>query len=299
MRPPGATPQPGGTARMDRPPASPLEQSATRTYRYLRLTIVGLVVLLGVSVAIASAQCGAPLGSISVSYYTPARSVFVSSLIGIGAALIAIRGRRGLENSLLTVAGMATGLIALVPTPRPSSVGSCAAAPFDSAASVQNNVWALLVAGAFGLLAAALSTATGPRPGWRTPIAAAALWIAVLVWFTVGRASFAEAAHYAASALLFVLLTVVAVINALHARFQPNPPLLPAGAYRAIYWFVAAVMAGAMITAAVLWFAQRATIQTPGGWMLYLEAALVGAFALLYLAQTAQFWRIGAPAATR
>jgi hypothetical protein len=280
---------------MDRPPASPLEQSATRTYRYLRLTIVGLVVLLAVSVILASAQCGVALGSVSVSYYTPARSVFVGSLVGIGAALIALRGRQGVENALLTLGGMAAAVIALVPTPAPAAVGTCVAAPFDPGASVQNNIWALVAAGVFGLAGAALSTATSPRPGWRTWLAAVVLWVAVLLWFTLGRASFIEAAHYAASALLFVLLTVVAVINAGRARFPARPPLLPAAAYRTVYWFVAGAMAAAMLTAAVLWFALRSGVDTPGGWMLWLEAVLIGAFALFWLAQTAQYWHTGAP----
>ena len=276
-------------------PGTWLEQAARRTYRYLRLAIVGLVVMLAVSVLLEAALCGGPLDSISASYYTPARSVLVGSLIGIGAALIAIRGREGPENALLNIAGMAAGLIAVVPTPEPSFVGTCGPALSEVRASVQNNVWALLAAGLFGLLAGGLSTASSRRRGWWTLGIATASWVAVLLWFALARPSFTGAAHYAASAVLFVSLTAVAVINAIRAHYQPNPPLVPAAVYRAVYWSVAAVMAGAMITAGVLWFADRGAIHEPGGWMLWIEAILVAAFAAFWLAQTAQFWHTGVP----
>lgn len=303
LQPPGPPP--------DRPPATWLEQAARHTYRYLRLAIVGLVVLLAVSVILEAAQCGGPLNSISASYYTPARSVFVGSLIGIGAALIAIRGREGPENALLNIAGMSAGLIALVPTPRPGFTGTCgsalstapspalspalSSALSDLRAGVQNNVWALLAAGLFGLLAAAVSIATSRHRGWWTLAIATALWIAVLLWFVLARPSFTDAAHYAASALLFVLVTAVAVINAIRARYQPHPPLVPAAVYRAVYWSVAAVMAGAMISAGVLWFGRWIPAAAPGGWMLWIEGILVAAFAAFWLAQTAQFWNTGVP----
>jgi hypothetical protein len=282
------------------PPLEPhaaelLARSAGRTYRYLRLTIVGLVLLLAVSVTLEATQCGGWLGSISAAYYTPARSVFVGSLIGIGAALIAIRGREGTENALLNIAGMSAGLIALVPTPRPLFVGTCGVARVDVAASVQNNGWALLATGLFGLAAAAISTATSPRTGRRTLVAAALLWIAVLLWFLLARESFLQAAHYAASALLFALLTVIAALNAVRARFQADPPLLPATAYRAIYWVVAATMGLTMLVAGAWWFAYLAGAAGPGGAMLWIETVLIAAFAVFWLAQSAQFWRSGVP----
>ncbi len=282
---------------------SPLAQAACRTYRYLRLTLVGLVVLLTVSVIFQATTCGGMLGSISASYYTPVRSVFVGALIGIGAALIAVRGRPGPENAMLNLAGMAAGLIALVPTPRPSFVGTCGsgAAPTaaDVSAAVGNNVTALLAVGVFGLGAAVLSTVHSPDRGWWTFTLALLLWVVVLMWFALWRESFVAAAHYAASALLFLLLSAVAVSNAMHARYQTDPPLLPAAAYRAVYWLVAAVMALTMITAGALFLADGARTGGVGGWMLPVEAVLVGAFALFWLAQTAQFWHTGVPTPDR
>lgn len=288
--------RPAVTARPSRPRVeAALARSAGRTYRYLRLTLVGLVVLLAVSVIVEAGQCRGWLESVSAAYYTPARDVFVGSLIGIGGALIAIRGREGTENALLNIAGMAAGLIALVPTPRPSSVGACVVARVDVAAGVQNNVWALLAAGLFGLVAAAISTATSPRAGGRTLLGAAALWVSVLLWFLLDRGSFLQAAHYAAAALLFVLLTAVAAMNAVRARLQADPPLIPAAAYRAIYWVVAAAMGLTMLVAGALWFAGLAGVTVPAGWMLWIEAVLIIAFAVFWLAQSAQFWRTGVP----
>lgn len=87
-----------------------------RTHRYLRLALVGLVaaLLLAVLVQIV-ASGGEVLPSISHYFYTPARNVFVGSLIAVSLALLALSGR-DLETAFLDVAAIFAPLIALVPT---------------------------------------------------------------------------------------------------------------------------------------------------------------------------------------
>ena len=89
--------------------------STQRTYRYVRIAIVGAVVLLLVSLAAVVVSDG-PVSSISAMYYTPARGVFTGALFAIALALIALSGH-SVEQALLDIAALFAPLIAIVPTP--------------------------------------------------------------------------------------------------------------------------------------------------------------------------------------
>lgn len=82
-------------------------------YRSLRFAM-GCVALSLSFVVMAIAQV--PLSSISISYYTPARDVFVGSLFVVGSFLIAYNGRYVHEAILSKIAGIAALVIALEPT---------------------------------------------------------------------------------------------------------------------------------------------------------------------------------------
>ena len=56
---------------------------AIRSYRYLRLAIVVMVLSLGASVIIERSDAACWQGSISAYFYTPARSMFVGALVTI------------------------------------------------------------------------------------------------------------------------------------------------------------------------------------------------------------------------
>src|SRR5262249_55555658 len=98
------------------------------TYRYLRLSIVVMVLALFVSVLIERFHVGCWQGSISAYYYTPAHAIFVGALVAIGVSLIAIKGSTDLEDVLLNVAGLLAPIVAFVPTTPPS--GSCPSTAF-------------------------------------------------------------------------------------------------------------------------------------------------------------------------
>jgi len=89
--------------------------STHRTYRYVRLSIVGATLVLAVSLAIELAT-GGMLSSVSAAFYTPAGHVFVGSLCAISLALLVLSGR-SVEQSLLDIAAVFAVIIALVPTP--------------------------------------------------------------------------------------------------------------------------------------------------------------------------------------
>ena len=61
--------------------------------------------------------------SISAFYYSPARGLFVGTLVAIGVALVAYRGYTRGENWLLNVAGTLAIVVALFPTQDPAAPG--------------------------------------------------------------------------------------------------------------------------------------------------------------------------------
>jgi hypothetical protein len=84
----------------------------------LRVAIVGLLVALGAPVFYHSAKQGSFLASVSAYYYTPAQAIFVGALIGMGAAMIALRGWNAAEEIFLNLGGVFAAVVAIVPTSR-------------------------------------------------------------------------------------------------------------------------------------------------------------------------------------
>jgi hypothetical protein len=100
-----------------KPKANVLDvNDAILTYRYLRITMVAVLVMLGASVLWQGFSADCWLSSVSAYYYTPVRSVFVGSLISFGAALIAYRGPTPEEEALLNLSGCMALVVAFVPT---------------------------------------------------------------------------------------------------------------------------------------------------------------------------------------
>ena len=150
----------------------PENQNVIKTYRYIRLALIFLIVLLGVSVAKEILETGRRFGeacyqtSISAYYYTPAQAVFVSVLVAIGVAMISLKGNTNVEDVLLNLGGMLAPVVAFVPTPDrpldsicpPSNAigGDAVQAPPNSlgfaAENVANNMGALLWIGVAALL---------------------------------------------------------------------------------------------------------------------------------------------------
>lgn len=105
--------------------------TAQKTHRYLRLSLVLVVFALVLSVVLQSAVVSwdplvlgwRPLPSVSHAVYTPARDVFVGSLIAVSIALLALSGRSR-ATTLLDVCAVFAPLIAIVPTGiAPTTIG--------------------------------------------------------------------------------------------------------------------------------------------------------------------------------
>ncbi len=92
-------------------------QSAIITYRALRMGVVAAALLLMASLVLEIVRTRRlELTSISASFYSPVRNVFVGVLVATGLALIAIMGREKSEDGSLNLAGMLAPTIGMLPT---------------------------------------------------------------------------------------------------------------------------------------------------------------------------------------
>lgn len=268
---------------------------AITTYRYLRIGIVGLVLLLAMSVGIERTRSHCWQTSISAYYYTPVRAIFVAGLLAIGLCLIVIKGR-GLEDAALNFAGMLAPVVAVVPT---SASNGCQSSTPKLAglelqnwvhANVHNNVMSLLLAGFAGLITAAIIASVNQRSlkavmAVGTKEMRIGLW-ATLAFLMLGWLLFAKwsgfetHAHSYAALLMFIMLAAAIGSNAWRRRGQDKQR------YVGIYGATAI----GMVVVGIACFAY------PGTWnhrILWLEMLEILLFATFWLTQTYEHWNSG------
>jgi hypothetical protein len=281
--------------------------SIERTYRYLRLSIVGVVVFLGVGVG-AQLFAGGALTSVSAAYYTPAQGVFVGSLCAIALALIALSGR-SVEQALLDLAALTAPVIALVPTPvedgdvagfDPGCAGDASCVPAAVAPAVATGMLALLGIGVVGVAGAVvlavvqrtLSVALGV-----TLALAAAIVGGGAAWWLLAPASFLLGAHNTAAIVFFAL---VAAVAALAARHPAASDPLRRTRLRVAYGGVSVGITAALIAVAgvVVLRAVGIDLVDATGLPLILigEAVAIVLFAIFWLVQTVELWNEPDPA---
>lgn len=320
-------------------PTQPSSDTWVKSYRYLRTAIVGLLIGLGVAVLYQTWRQGWHLlSSVSAYYYTPAQAIFVGALIGMGACMIALKGTTDVEDVLLNLGGMFAAVVAIVPTARgadyKAAVRACkqAAGPLltqkassgpdcptvraladATSANVENNMIALLVVGALGLLATGLfalrdresrqivdrsgnlrAAPNTPRKGselkfWLGFGAALLLFALAAAAFWASTEWFIDHAHYIAAIGLFACIVVVAVVNARRHQARQRDavpggqPVRPVARtvshYR--YTFVASAMVIVAVVGIVLMVVKVITLF----WLEILVAAL---FAVFWMVQTVE-----------
>ena len=279
------------------------DTAAIKTYRYLRISMVGAAVLLAVSIGIERANVlDADLDcwqqSVSAYYYTPVRAVFVGVLLAIGLCLIVIKGSTTWEDSTLNAAGMLAPVVAVVPT---TDVGECwSEAPgrlpiTDNGelaswvvANIDNNIAALLITGIAGLVVAAVIASIATRNvravaevgavEMRVSLLAAMGFLlagaALFVWWD----DFPTRAHGLAAVLMFLFLALAVGGNAWELRNDPS-----ARGYFATY----VAIATGMIIAPLVMF------PLGSDWnhmVLVLETVMIVLFAAYWLLQTREHW---------
>lgn len=275
---------------------SPDNPYVLKSYRYLRLVMVGLVVLLAASVLIEMQQTGFGCWRTSISsyYWTPVRGVFVGALVAIGTCLIVLKGNTPVEDVLLNVAGALAPIVAFVPILDPKECQSTPwAASADGRANIFNNVGAFLLA---GLVAVAVAWWVARREG-RGRLSRAdligllvtiALVLAGIALFLWAREFFDRWAHYLAAIPLFLVLVAVMVVNAVsYARTEAAQKGREMGRAELAnrYLAIAAVTVALVVTLGlVTWL---------GHWRhgtFWLEVVVIAAFAVFWAVQTAELW---------
>ncbi|MDT5029915.1 MAG: hypothetical protein QOC94_86 [Actinoplanes sp.] len=257
------------------------ENPWAKSYSYLRTAMVGLLVALGVAVFYqAWTQHFHVLSSVSAYYYTPAQGIFVGSLIGLGAAMIALLGISLVEDVFLNLGGMFAMVVAIVPTSRGSdyrtAVRACqqVATPLltersptasldcptvtalatATKANIENNMSTLLVVGVLGILATLLFARRHREtvPLWAFA-AALLVFLAEGVTFLAARDFFIDNAHFASAIGLLVCVVVVALVNARRSRDDKAVKLHRNGyAWIALSLVVAAVLGTILMLTGVI-----------------------------------------------
>jgi hypothetical protein len=226
--------------------------ASLRTYRYLRIAMGGMIIVIFTAVAIVAIGQGQLLGSISQYYYTPARSSFVGALVAAAVALLALSGHRA-ERALLDGAGLLAPLIAVVGTPIRSleicgGDGTCV--PESAVPDIENGVLTYLAIGTAGWLTVLVLVLARRVP---LRVAGISLLVATVViggvaalWF-LARPVFLSTVHFGAAAVFFLLIGTIAV---LHLRGRDDSPD-PARWMKVVYGIVAVGMV--VVVALAIW----------------------------------------------
>lgn len=263
------------------------------TYRYLRLAIILLTLMLGCAVALqVFAGGGEVLPSVSAYYYTPARAVFVASLCAIAVCMIIHRGRSDLEDVLLNLSGYFAFFVAFVPTPLAAAASSAAViVPTDVTAAVTNNTTALLVGGAVAFALEVFLVPRSERP-IRSRSGRIALGLSAVVFvcfglfFVLARDVFVQSGHGLAAVGLFVGIVGVVGVNGIAAARAARER---GAGRRAQVWNRYTVGFTVMVvsTLAVV------TVVRPviSAWVFVLETLLIAQFLVFWVVQTVERWR--------
>lgn len=261
-----------------------------RTHRYLRLSLVVIVVAIGVAIGIEIAREGGIRHSISDYFYSPARNVIVAGLISVSLALVALAGRDR-ESAVLNVAAIFAPLIAIVPT----GFDGSDTLPAEYLADVHNGVWTygiivLLVAA----IAVALVLGRQIRPLGTLVAAGIAVAVVIAVWLVAFvpplntgfpfNPALGLSVHYLVTVIFFGLVIVVSILNALpRERALDAPPLTIT--YRLIYLTIPALLVIDVVAMFLL-----DSLHPDASAIFFGEAVALVLFAAFWLTQTIERW---------
>ena len=268
-----------------------LGEYAKKSYRYLRIGLIVVLLALLSAVVIERTHAAGWEQSISAYFYTPVHSVFVGALVALGVCLVAIHGNTDVEDVLLNVGGALAPIVAFVPTSVPSPLQTKHPyAAGDPLPGIKNNLVALAIALVLALVIGVVTIARADRR--RRPtidknaavgLALTAVLLAVGIgWYATSRKTFLAHAHGGGAAVLFGLVGVVVLLNGLGS---------PNAKYRNGYRTVAGAMAlGALSLTIAGWAAKGWRHQVL--WLELIELTLLLAF---WTMQTAELWDAGVP----
>jgi hypothetical protein len=267
-----------------------------RTYRFLRLAMVLLVLLLFISVGTYIGSSDHMLQSISASYYTPVKAVFVASLCAIGTCLIVYQGSTDLEDVVLNGSGFFAFIVAFVPTRPEDRCVASAIAP-DVREAISNNVSALFLVAvlAFAAVMGIQFFATPASERELSKDVGVAIGLSVLAFlglaafYLFNRGAFMCHGHDTAAILLFIGIVGAVFVSARGlARKQAHEDGRPLRAHfwnRYFWGFMLMVASIVVIAVTGPWLGWL------DHWVFWLEAALIAQFGTFWLTQTIELWR--------
>lgn len=285
------------------------DKAALDTYRTLRAGMVAAGLLLGLGLIgyILGPGHGVP-ASISATFYTDLRTVFVTTLLAVALALVAVKGRPGPENTLLDLAGVLIPVVAFVPTPIidpacPTPAHSCVPAAFDG--QIALNLWAYFGTGLIALVVAGLRMSwAGRTPTPWSPASRIGLGVIALIWllytgtYLLARPFFVQYAHYTSAIAFFVLLVGAVWINSLQTQGNPNLAKMPVEIYQRAYRVIAIAMVAAIVVGIavfVLTGNQNAVVGGRFPVVFWIEAVLLLLFVIYWVFQTIELWNVTQP----
>jgi hypothetical protein len=263
---------------------------AIKTYRYLRIGMIGAVVLLFASIVIEIINAGCAQTSISAYYYTPARSAFVGAMFVVGLSLVVYKGRTSSEDLWLNLAGMLAPVVAVVPTADIGSCRSVAPLPTDTlpewvVPAIDNNIWALWIVGVAGLIVAVILWLINRNNPKRRPeiesgtgrslFLTAGLLVAALLVILFAPSYVHADAHGHAAIAFFACLWVAIFVNIKQHRSGDEQ--------RWRRWYV--LVAAGMILSAPVGLLRSYPYHT-----FVLEALEIALFATYWIVQTIENW---------
>jgi hypothetical protein len=278
------------------PPDRPTE--AVKTWRYLRLAMVLMVVGLGVSVVYEHWKTGTGCWQklLSAYYYTPVQGFFVGALVTIGVCLIALKGNTDWEDILLNLAGACAPVVAFVPIPDPGTCGSVLTGTENRDLNIDNNMTAFVGVGGIALAILGVVLLLGQRGKTRQRptrtsvigfVISVVLYIATTLVFFLAREWFTAYGHAVAAIAMFAFIFANVWLNAINLYFTRRGTSKPAGAFNG-YTIIGLLMA----TATAISVALRLVAHWDY-WLLGIEASLITLFAIFWVMQTIELWNRG------
>ncbi|GEB44980.1 hypothetical protein MTE01_09250 [Microbacterium testaceum] len=261
--------------------------STQRTYRYVRVALIGATVFLAVGVGLELAS-GEGLLSVSAAYYTPAGPVLTGALSAVALALLALSGR-SLEQGLLDIAAVLALAIAFVPTAVSSSacLDGTQCVPPEVRPTVANNAVAVASVILLGVIVAGILArvqGTASRGVALTIGIIVALVAGGAAWAVLAPEAFLRWAHEVAAVAFFVLIAAVASIAAWWPRRSGRRR-------RGVRLAYAAVAVGIVLTLVLLVLGVVSGLERTGFPVVLVgESVALALFAVFWLVQTVELW---------
>ena len=287
-------------------------RDVVNTYRYLRGTMIALLLLLLASVGYqwwweTGHSCW--LGSISAYYFTSVRTVFVGSLCALGAVLIAYKGHSPEEDVLLNFSGFMAFVVAMVPTVPDGLCGPNAytQSATEIAMAVRNNIWSLILVALLAALVVAVLRRRAPvgrgtaaagsarGPAVRTIVVSvicAGILLGELTLFLVLRDRFIALSHGIAAGTMVAGVIAVMVLNALRADERHGGS--EGAKYRRTYILLAVALGMLLALTVVI----ALTLTGFDHLILIAEVIIILLFGTYWVVQTVELWNLGSPEPT-